>query len=67
MWFGAWSSSAELSCLLSALVAARGASEGEKAYWSQRFVVSFEIWICIEVKLGGLVKYSSKYAKELGY
>lgn len=61
--------------LFSSAVGARGGGEGGGC-WRERGVLlqqtdscikSFEIRICIKVKLSGLVKYSSKYAKELSY
>lgn len=61
--------------LCSAAVGARGGGEGVGAGGSEgsychkptRRFERFEIRICIKVKLSGLVKYSSKYAKELSY
>lgn len=41
---------------------------GEGSYHSkQAGLESFEMGICIKGKLSGLVKYSSKYAKEWSY
>lgn len=52
--------------LLLTMEGARGSRE-RGLRGADRLVLSFEIWICTKVKVSGLVKYSSKYADELGY